>query len=150
MESTAGSLRIALGADHAGFEYKEIILRMLEQEHEVMDFGTFTSNSVDYPDFVHPVSDAIEDERADFAILFCGSANGVAITANKHFEVRAAIAWEAELAMLSRQHNDANIVCIPCRFIDIEAAKGIVKTFLSTQFEGGRHERRVRKITDGC
>ncbi len=150
MESTAESFRVALGSDHAGFEYKEVILTMLEQDHEVMDFGTFTEDSVDYPDFVHPVSDAIEEDRADFGVLFCGSANGVSITANKHFDVRAAIAWQEDLAALSRQHNDANIVCIPCRFIDIEMAKRIVKRFLSTKFEGGRHERRVRKITDGC
>lgn len=142
--------RIALGADHAGFEYKEAILKMLEEDHEVMDFGTFTSSSVDYPDFVHPVSDAIEDERAELAVLFCGTANGVAITANKHFEVRAAIAWTAELAALSRQHNDANVLCIPCRFIDLATAKQIVRRFLASRFEGGRHERRVRKITDGC
>jgi ribose 5-phosphate isomerase B len=138
-------LKIAIGADHAGFEYKQSITEGLELK-EFKDFGTYSAESVDYPDFAHPVALAVESGEFDFGILICGSANGVAITANKHAGIRAAICWNEELASLARQHNNANIVCIPARFISIHEAKKIVRTFLSTAFEGGRHATRVNKI----
>jgi ribose 5-phosphate isomerase B len=138
-------LKIAIGADHAGFEYKQQIAESLDLK-ELKDFGTYSSASVDYPDFAHPVASAVESGEFDFGILICGSANGVAITANKHQGVRAAICWNEELASLARSHNNANIVCIPARFISIDEAKKIVKIFLSTEFEGGRHANRVNKI----
>lgn len=139
-------LKIAIGADHAGVEYKQALLDLLA-DATVKDFGTYTSNSVDYPDFAHPVASAVESGEADFGILVCGSANGVAITANKHQEIRAAICWNEELAVLARNHNNANVVCIPARFISLDEAKKIVTTFLSTDFEGGRHANRVGKIS---
>ena len=141
-------LKIAVGADHAGFEYKEAVLAELKTlVNEVKDFGTYTLDSVDYPDFAHPVSLAVESKEFDLGILFCGSANGVAITANKHQGIRAAICWDNELAELARKHNNANIVCIPARFIALDLAKAIIKTFLETPFEGGRHANRVNKIS---
>jgi ribose 5-phosphate isomerase B len=139
------TLKIAIGADHAGYEYKEAISKWLNADN-VKDFGTYSSASADYPDFAHPVASAVENGEFDFGILVCGSANGVAITANKHQGIRAAICWNQELASLARKHNNANIVCIPARFISIEEAENIVKTFLSTEFEGGRHANRVNKI----
>jgi ribose 5-phosphate isomerase B len=139
--------RIALGCDHAGFDYKEEVKKLLsEQGFPVKDFGTFSKDSVDYPDFVHPVADSIETKQNDFGILICGSANGVAITANKHQQIRAAIAWKNDLAALARQHNDANILCIPSRFVSVDEANQFVMTFLSSAFEGGRHANRVSKI----
>ncbi|HTE01700.1 MAG TPA: ribose 5-phosphate isomerase B [Mucilaginibacter sp.] len=138
-------LKIAIGADHAGFDYKEAISKWLKAEN-LKDFGTYSLDSVDYPDFAHPVASAVENGEFDFGILICGSANGVAITANKHQGIRAAICWNEELASLARRHNNANIVCIPARFISIDEAEKIVKTFLSTDFEGGRHANRVNKI----
>ncbi|MEM1406614.1 MAG: ribose 5-phosphate isomerase B [Bacteroidota bacterium] len=141
-------MKIAIGGDHAGYEYKGIIIDLLEEMgREVKDFGTYSSDSVDYPDFAHPVSSAVEAGEFDLGVLICGSANGVAITANKHAGIRAAICWNTELAALARQHNDANIVCLPARFIESGQAKEIVKTFLTTEFEGGRHKRRVSKIS---
>lgn len=140
---------LAIGSDHAGFEYKEILKKWLsEKAYTLKDFGTYSLDSVDYPDFAHPVANAVEKKEFDLGILFCGSANGVAITANKHQGIRAAICWTDEIASLSRQHNNANVVCIPARFISEEMAKKIVDTFLNTDFEGGRHEKRVGKI--GC
>ena len=140
-------MKIAIGGDHAGFEYKGAIIEMLkEQGVEVEDFGPFSNESCDYPDFVHPVAEAVEGDDADLGIVICGSANGVAITANKHQGIRAAIAWQKDLAQLAREHNDANIVAIPARFIDLNLAKDIVNTFLQTSFEGGRHQKRVDKI----
>jgi len=136
-------LKIAIGGDHAGFEYKQAIAEVLSS-YEVTDFGTYSSASVDYPDFAHPVALAVESGNADFGILICG--NGVAMTANKHQGIRAAICWNEELAALARSHNDANIVCIPARFISLEEAKKIVGLFLSTEFEGGRHANRVNKM----
>jgi ribose 5-phosphate isomerase B len=136
---------IALGADHAGFAYKEKIREWLS-EYTVKDFGAYSAESADYPDFAHPVASAVENGEFDTGILVCGSANGVAITANKHQGIRAAICWTVELASLARRHNDANILCIPARFISEELAKEIVFTFLSTDFEGGRHQNRVNKI----
>ncbi|WP_183568107.1 ribose 5-phosphate isomerase B [Mucilaginibacter sp. SP1R1] len=140
-------LKIAIGADHAGFDYKQALLEAVQQATELKDFGTYSNASADYPDFAHPVASAVESGDFDFGILVCGSANGVAITANKHQGIRAAICWNAELAELARKHNNANIVCIPARFISIDEAKKIVDTFLSTDFEGGRHATRVGKIS---
>lgn len=141
------SKKIAIGSDHAGFEYKTALLEFLKSEgYEVADFGPATGDSVDYPDFAHPVASSIEAGENELGVLICGSANGVAITANKHQGIRAAIAWQNEISALARQHNNANIVCIPARFIDIELAKKIVKTFVTTEFEGGRHATRVNKI----
>jgi ribose 5-phosphate isomerase B len=139
--------RIAVGCDHAGYEYKETIAKSLSDAgYEVDDFGTFAKDSVDYPDFAHAVAGAIEKKAADFGVLICGSANGVAISANRHKKVRAAIAWKNEIASLARQHNNANVICIPARFISENEATEFVHTFLKTSFEGGRHERRVEKI----
>ena len=138
-------LKIAIGADHAGFDYKVAIAKWLN-DAELKDFGTYSPDSVDYPDFAHPVASAVEDGEFDFGILICGSANGVAITANKHQGIRAAICWNTELAVLARSHNNANIVCIPARFISLDEAKRIVTTFLNTEFEGGRHANRVNKM----
>ena len=142
-------LIIAVGADHAGYEYKQLLKDVLS-EVEVKDFGTNSADSVDYPDFAHPVSEAVEKGEANFGILVCGSANGVAITANKHQGIRAAICWSEEIAELSRLHNDANVLCIPARFISIDEAKAITRKFLYTQFEGGRHAGRVDKISCSC
>jgi ribose 5-phosphate isomerase B len=138
-------LKIAIGADHAGFTYKEALLKTL-QGAELKDFGTHSADSVDYPDFAHPVATAVENGEFDFGILICGSANGVAITANKHQGIRAAICWNEELASLARRHNNANIVCIPERFISFETAQKIIETFFATEFEGGRHANRVGKM----
>jgi ribose 5-phosphate isomerase B len=139
-------LKIAIGSDHAGFDYKQALAAFV-QAAKLKDFGTYSGASVDYPDFAHPVANAVESGEFDLGILVCGSANGVAITANKHQGIRAAICWTAEIAALARQHNNANIVCIPARFISIEEAKQIVETFLATAFEGGRHADRVNKMT---
>jgi ribose 5-phosphate isomerase B len=139
-------IKIAIGSDHAGFEYKEILKSYLA-DHEVKDFGTYSLESADYPDFAHPVASAVESKEFAFGILVCGSANGVAITANKHQQIRAAICWLNEIAALSRQHNDANILCIPARFVSTDLAKEMTTTFLQTPFEGGRHQNRVNKIS---
>jgi ribose 5-phosphate isomerase B len=139
-------LKIAIGSDHAGFEYKQALAAFV-QAAKLKDFGTYSAASVDYPDFAHPVASAVESGEFDLGILVCGSANGVAITANKHQGIRAAICWTAEIASLARQHNNANIVCIPARFISIEEAAQIVETFLTTGFEGGRHADRVNKMS---
>ncbi len=140
-------LKIAIGSDHAGFEYKQALHELLSQTHETKDFGTYSADSVDYPDFAHPVANAVEGGEFDLGILVCGSANGVAITANKHQGIRAAICWQEELAVLARSHNNANIVCIPQRFITLDEAKKIIQAFLTTDFEGGRHANRVNKMT---
>ena len=137
---------IAIGADHAGYEYKEL-LRELLKNNKVKDYGTFSADSVDYPDFAHPVATAVEKGESEFGILLCGSANGVAMTANKHEGIRAAICWNEELAELARSHNDANVLCIPARYVSSELAKDITTKFLSTPFEGGRHNNRVQKIS---
>lgn len=141
-------MRIAFGGDHAGYEYKkELVKTLQEQGHEVKDFGPYSADSVDYPDFVHPVATAVEQGEFDFGVLICGSANGVAMTANKHQGIRAGIAWGKELAQLTRQHNNANVLCLPARFISLEVAKECVAAFLETAFEGGRHQNRVNKIS---
>lgn len=139
--------KIAIACDHAGFEYKEIIKKHLEGKFEVEDFGTFSPDSVDYPDFVHPAADSIEQGRNELGILICGSGEGVAITANKHQKIRCALCWMPELASLARQHNDANMIALPARFIASQLAADIVDTFLNTPFEGGRHQNRVEKIS---
>lgn len=138
---------VALGADHAGFEYKNLLIDLLKSKgFEVKDYGTYSADSVDYPDFAHPVAAAVESGTAAWGILVCGSANGVAITANKHQGIRAALCWTEEIATLARQHNNANIVCIPARFVSTTVAESIITAFLETPFEGGRHENRVNKI----
>ncbi|MFC5271031.1 ribose 5-phosphate isomerase B [Adhaeribacter terreus] len=140
-------LKIAIGGDHAGFEYKKLLTKQLEEKgHEVKDFGPFSDASVDYPDHVHPLAKAINEKEFNFGILICGSGNGVAMTANKYPQVRAALCWLPELAKLSREHNNANILCIPARFVSEEMASEMTKLFLETDFEGGRHENRVNKI----
>src|SRR6201989_509204 len=139
---------VAIGCDHAGFDYKEDLISFLEGKGiNYKDFGTYSKDSVDYPDFAHPVALAVESGDYSFGILLCGSANGVAITANKHQHIRAAICWGEELAELARKHNDANIICIPARFVREGDAEKMVDAFMHTAFEGGRHANRVRKIT---
>ncbi|HKZ38995.1 MAG TPA: ribose 5-phosphate isomerase B [Chryseolinea sp.] len=141
-------MKLAIGSDHAGFEYKEKLKKWLEnRKYQLKDFGTDSVDSTDYPDFAHPVSRALENKEFDLGILLCGSANGVAITANKHQGIRAAICWNEELAILARKHNDANILCVPARFIDFPLTEKIVDAFLRTDFEGGRHSFRVNKIS---
>ena len=140
-------LPIAIGCDHAGFDCKEDLISFLEgKEIAFKDFGTYNKDSVDYPDFAHPVALAVEKGEAAFGILLCGSANGVAITANKHQGIRAALCWEAEIAELARKHNDANIICIPARFVRDGDAEKMLDIFMNTEFEGGRHLNRVKKI----
>ena len=138
---------VAIGADHAGYALKSIIVDLLKSKGlQVTDFGTHSEDSVDYPDFAHPTANAVEGGEAAWGILICGSANGVAITANKHQGIRAALCWNEEIAELSRQHNNANIICIPARFVSVTVAENMVTTFAQTAFEGGRHEKRVGKI----
>lgn len=140
--------KIAIGADHAGFEYKELLKKWLEKNgYAVKDYGTYSSDSADYPDFAHPVASAVEGKEFDLGVLICGSANGVAMTANKHQGIRAAICWKEELAELARTHNNANVLCIPARHVSIELAEKILDKFLHSAFEGGRHARRVDKIS---
>lgn len=139
---------IAIGCDHAGFTFKESIKSWLEKKGlRVVDFGTSSEQSVDYPDFVHPVCKAIENGEAEIGILLCGTANGVAMTANKHAKIRAGLCWENEIAALTRKHNDANIICIPARFVSLDLSQQMIETFMSTEFEGGRHQNRVDKIS---
>ncbi len=139
---------IAIGSDHAGYEYKEDLISFLEGKGFLFtDYGTDSKDSVDYPDFAHPVAVAVEKGDAAFGILICGSANGVAITANKHSDIRAAVCWGEELAQLAREHNNANIICIPAKFVREGDAEKMVGIFLTTHFEGGRHLRRVEKIS---
>lgn len=138
---------IAIGSDHAGYEYKEDLISFLEGKGlRFTDFGTHSKDSVDYPDFAHPVASAVENKEAAFGILLCGTANGVAMSANKHTGIRAAICWGEEIAKVVRQHNDANIICIPARFVREGDAEKMVALFMTTDFEGGRHQRRVDKI----
>ncbi len=138
---------IALGADHAGYDSKlEIRTLLLNLGHTIVDFGTNSLDSMDYPDVAHPLSNSVANNENYFGILICGSANGMAITANKNKDIRAAICWDVEIAALARKHNNANILCLPARFISNELASQIVETFLTTAFEFGRHELRVNKI----
>lgn len=139
--------KIAIACDHAGFEYKEYLKEQLKNRYEITDYGTNGPESVDYPDFVHPAAASVENGENEFGVLICGSGQGVQMTANKHQGVRCALCWMPELAELSRQHNNANMVAMPARFIAKELALEIVEKFLLTPFEGGRHEKRVEKIS---
>ena len=138
--------KIPIASDHAGFEMKQKLIEFFSQEFEFEDLGAYSEESVDYPDFAHKEANLIQNKTFEKGILLCGSGNGIAITANKHPGIRAAICWTAEIATLARKHNDANILVIPARFIDFEEAKKCVITFFSTEFEGGRHQNRVDKI----
>ena len=141
-------MKISIGNDHAGPEYKKAIVEMLKAKgHEITNYGTDSENSVDYPDFAHAVANDISEAKADFGIIICGSGNGIAMAANKHEKVRAALCWIKEIATLARQHNNANIISIPARFTSIPQAVEIVNAFLNTEFEGGRHQTRVDKIS---
>lgn len=139
-------IKIAFGCDHAGFELKQKLMAAFADRFDIKDFGCYTDNSVDYPDFVHPLAMSVANNQYVFGILVCGSGNGVCMTANKHQQIRAALCWDTELGSLARQHNDANILCLPARFITTEKAIEITEAFLSTAFEGGRHKNRVKKI----
>lgn len=142
------TLPIAIGADHAGFECKEKLISLFKaKDLQLKDFGCFSTDTVDYPDFAHPVALSVEKGEAAFGILLCGSANGVAISANKHQGIRAALCWAEEIAELARKHNDANVLCIPARFVTVEVAEKMVEFFMNTPFEGGRHQSRVDKIS---
>lgn len=143
------SMTVAIASDHAGFELKQYLIKMLRNlKIDVKDFGPPSAEPVDYPTFAHPVADFIEKNSGDLGVLICGSGNGVAMTANKHSGIRAALCWTAEVAQLARKHNDANILCLPARFIDQDMAVEMTKTFITTEFEGGRHERRVKLINN--
>lgn len=138
---------IGLAADHAGFELKEYIRKYLDaSNYTCIDFGTHNISNIDYPDVVHPLCEAIISHKIDLGIIFCGSGNGVNITANKHRGIRSALCWIPEIAKLAREHNNANVIALPARFIDESTAKDIVDAFLSAEFEGGRHQRRIDKI----
>ncbi len=140
-------ITVAIGCDHAGVDHKNAIKTHLEKQGiAVLDKGTNTLDSVDYPDYAHPVALSVESQEADFGVLICGSANGVCITANKHAGIRAALCWKDDVAALARQHNDANVICLPARYISTEEAIQFTDTFLHTDFEGGRHQKRVEKI----
>jgi len=140
-------MKIAIGNDHAGTNYKNVIAAHLESKsHDVVNYGTNSNDSVDYPDFVHPVAEAVANNSVDLGILICGSGNGVSMTANKHQKVRAALCWTKEIVVLAREHNNANILCVPARFTSEPQAVAMVDTFLNTNFEGGRHQNRVDKI----
>lgn len=138
---------IAIGCDHAGYPFKDPIIEHLQlQGYTVKDFGTYSLDSVDYPDFVHPVANSIESGESQMGVLICGSGNGVCITANKHRGIRAAMVWRDDISALARQHNNANVICLPSRFISLQEAIHFTDIFLKTGFEGGRHETRVEKI----
>jgi ribose 5-phosphate isomerase B len=140
-------MKLAIGSDHAGYAYKtEIINLLIAEKHTVIDFGTDSENSTDYADYAHKVAQSIENEEFEFGILLCGSGNGICMTANKHQKIRAALCWNEEVASLARQHNNANIICIPARFLSLKEAKIMIMTFLRTEFEGGRHLNRINKI----
>ena len=140
-------MKISIGNDHAGPEYKKAIVEMLKAKgHEVTNYGTDSADSVDYPDFGHPVATDVETGKAQLGIVICGSGNGINMTVNKHQGIRAALCWTKEIAALARQHNDANIISIPARYTSINQAVEMVETFLTTDFEGGRHQNRVDKI----
>ena len=141
------NIKLAVGSDHAGFDLKkDLLVYLSEKGYSVEDMGPNSADSVDYPDFAHKVASSVESNSSDLGILICGSGNGVCITANKHHGVRAALAWEPELASLARQHNNANVICLPARFVSQEKAFQIVDAYLESAFEGGRHENRVNKI----
>jgi ribose 5-phosphate isomerase B len=145
------TLRIALANDHAGFERKNDIRTFLTGKvAEIKDFGCYSEESCDYPDYVHPLATAVERGDFDLGIIFCGSGNGVNMVANKHQGIRSALCWNAEIAQLARQHNNANVMAVPARFISKKETEAMVEAFLGTAFEGGRHIRRVEKIACGC
>ena len=140
-------MKISIGNDHAGTDYKLAIVGLLKSmEVEVFNYGTDGTDSVDYPDFIHPVGKDVASGKADWGIIICGSGNGAAMTANKHQEIRAALCWNKEIVTLAREHNNANILSLPARFISITQALEMVRTFMDTPFEGGRHQRRIEKI----
>ena len=140
-------MKISIGNDHAGPDYKKAIVDFLEQKgHKIFNHGTDTFDNVDYPDFGHPVATDVETGKADFGVVICGSGNGINMTVNKHQGIRSALCWTKEIAALSRQHNDANIISIPARFTSVQQAVEMVDTFLNTNFEGGRHANRINKI----
>ena len=144
-------MKIAIGCDHAAFQLKEKLKIYLQsKEYELIDFGCYSEERADYPDYAHPVANAVESKEADFGLLLCGSGNGINMTANKHSGIRSALCWMAEIAELARLHNDANILTLPARFITEEEAKKCVDVFYTTKFEGGRHSDRVNKINEGC
>lgn len=144
-------MNISIGNDHAGTDYKLAILKHLEAKGiTVTNHGTDTNESVDYPDFVHPVAEDVENKKSELGIVICGSGNGANMTANKHQNVRSALCWTKEITALARQHNDANVLSIPARFTSLPLAIEIIDTFLNTDFEGGRHKKRVNKIPTSC
>jgi len=144
-------MKISIGNDHAGTDYKRAIVEKLKASgFTVTNHGTDTSDSVDYPDFIHPVAEDVESGRSEIGIIICGSGNGASMTANKHQGIRSALCWTKEITALARQHNNANILSIPARFTSLPQALDMVDTFLNTEFEGGRHERRVNKIATSC
>lgn len=141
-------MKIGIGSDHAGYTLKTAVAEYLtEQGYEVEDFGTYSEASMDYPDVAHPVAAAVDHQKLHRAVLICGSGEGVCMTANKYAGVRAALVWNPEIAVLARQHNDANVLCLPGRFISESDARKAVDAFLNTEFEGGRHSRRVQKMS---
>lgn len=139
-------MKIIIASDHAGYQLKENIIKHFSNDFEWENLGTYSSESVDYPDYAHPLAEKIASGENKYGILICGTGNGIGMTANKHAGVRAALCWNVEIAALARQHNDANVLVLPARFITDEDAFNVVKTFFSTAFEGGRHQRRVEKI----
>ena len=140
-------MNISIGNDHAGTNYKlELLSYLTSQGHTVINHGTDDADSMDYPDTIHPVAEDVSNHKSDIGIIICGSGNGANMTANKHTSIRSALCWNSHIATLARQHNDANILSLPARFISLEEAKEIVDHFLSTDFEGGRHQRRIDKI----
>jgi len=140
--------KVIIGSDHAGFEFKENLKSyLIERGFDLLDKGTYSEESTDYPEYAHYVAESVASEEGNLGVLICGSANGVCMTANKHRKIRAAIAWSSEIASLARMHNDANIICLPARFINFQEAKEILDSFFGSEFEGGRHTRRINKIT---
>lgn len=138
---------IPIGCDHAGFQLKQELIQYLEKKgYELKDFGCYSEDSIDYPDFGHPVAELVEQNKGMLGIVICGSGNGINMTVNKHQEIRSALCWEPEIAKLAREHNDANIIALPARFVSIDLAKEMIDIFLTTKFEGGRHQGRVNKI----
>ena len=138
---------VGMASDHAGFQMKEYLKSILHDTgYEVKDFGAYSSESIDYPDTAHPLAEAVEKGEVDFGIAICGSGNGISMTVNKHQGIRAALCWTPELGALAKQHNNANILSLPARFISEELARDIVKAYISAEFEGGRHQRRIEKI----
>lgn len=141
-------MKVSIGSDHAGVAHKQFIIEQLEKQGiVVVNYGTNTKDSVDYPDFAHPVCEDVEQEKVDFGILICGTANGMTMAANKHVGIRCGLCWEKEIATLTKQHNNANVIALPARFISIETGWEITKAYMDADYEGGRHQRRVDKIT---